>query len=110
MEKVKQGNLDERINDLDGIGNTAVLTAGLLVSGIRIVTLLDEVGHLAEGNELVTDNLVVGIESKTGNITFSHLEVTGTLLEGTVHRTNLGAETLTEVFKTGTNRKTVLGD
>ena len=80
----------------------------LLECCVSVIAVLDEFHHLAEVYELVADDLVIFVQSKLSNIAVGHLEVAGTLLQSTVHCTDLGTETLTEVLKACADRKTVL--
>ena len=99
-----------RVDVLSRAVESAVFAHSLLVCFVRFHALLDEVGHLSEGNKFVADNLVVLVESQSFYITISHFEVTNALSLCTVHSTNLGTSALTEVFKTCADVKTAFGE
>ena len=56
------------IDVLGSVVELTVVTLCLLQSGVGIVTLLDEVHHLAQVDELVTGDQVFLVQSDAGNI------------------------------------------
>ena len=68
------------INDLNCIRNTAVLTFCLLPCSIGIIAFFDKISHLSKVYELVSDNLIIRVQSDAGYIAFCHFQVTRTFL------------------------------
>ena len=67
--------------------------------------LLDEVGHLAQRDELVADHLALLVEGHAGAVALGHLEVAGALRLRGVHRADHRAEALAEVLEAGADHE-----
>lgn len=62
-------------------------------------TALESVHKLAEVDELVADDLIVGVKSHLSAVALGHFEVAAALCLGAVHCADLAAEILAEVFE-----------
>ena len=68
-----------RVDNLNCISHTTILSFSLFPCGVRIITLLNKVSHLAKTYELISNDLIISIKCDTCYITFSHFQITGTL-------------------------------
>ena len=99
-----------RIDVLCGFIESSVMPCKLSVSIVGRHALADCFHHLTELYEFITDYLIVVIKSELGNIAFSKIKIPCTLLLGGVGGTNHTAKTFTEILKTCTDCKTVIGE
>ena len=104
LGKERVGILFEtRIDLFDGFVKTTVCFNIAFVGFLGVDAFLDSVHHLAKADKLITNDLIVGVETDFENVTFGHFEVAGPLLERRIHRTDLRTVAFTEVFETGAN-------
>ena len=75
---------------------------------LSVVALLDEVGHLAQGHELVAYNLIVLVESHSGDIALSHLEIADAFVSCAVHCADLRTKSLAEILEACADVKSVV--
>ena len=87
------------IDVLDSSIELTVVTLGLLQSGVGILALLDGIHHLAQVDELIADDLVIGVQSHAGAVALGHLQIAGTLGVGGEHGTDLGTQALAQVLQ-----------
>ncbi len=85
---------------------SAVGAGAFCKSFVCVDAFFDHVHKHAELAELITDDLVVFVESDFGDVTFSHFEIAWSFGNGGVHRADLAAMAFAEVFETGTDDKT----
>ena len=99
-----------RVDVLRGVVELAVVTLGLLHCRGGLITLLDEVHHLAEVDEFVADDLVELVERDAGDIALGHLQIARALRLRGEHRADLAAQALAEVFHGSADGQAVLGE
>lgn len=102
-----------RVDELHGAllgGESAIVPHRLLIGFVGLHALLDEIGHFAEGNELVADHFAVRVQREAGDVSLRHFQIPNPLLQGGIHRADLRTMPLAEVLEARADRQTVVGE